>query len=62
VKVITKFNIDDHHRRLIYWDLHGKEGLASRDEVRGWLFSKTDHALQNTSDLKAEEEMRSDGD
>jgi len=51
--VTVTMHIDEHHRRLIFWDLHdGKEGIASDDEVKGWIENRIDHDLQNLSDLK----------
>lgn len=54
MEVLIKAHFDEHHRGLIYWALHGKEGIASDEEVTGWVHSQLDIALQNASDLKGE--------
>jgi hypothetical protein len=50
--------LDEHHRRLIFWDLHGGEGIATEEEVEGWIENRIDHDLQNLSDQKAESERK----
>ena len=51
-----QLRIDEHHRRLICWDLYKRAGVASNAEVKRWVENRIDHDLQNLSDLKAEED------
>jgi hypothetical protein len=49
-------SLDTHHRALIFWKLHGAEGVANDAEVQEWTDNLVDHGLQNLSDEKAEQE------
>jgi hypothetical protein len=50
--------LDEYHRGLVFWHLHGREGIATEAEVEAWVADRIDHELQNLSDLKAESERK----
>ena len=56
--MIIDCSLDEHHRGLVFWHLHGREGIATDAEVKAWVEDRVDHELQNLSDLKAEEDRR----